>query len=257
MVIGTRIKLLREDGRRLDGRALNEMRSCKIEAGVLKNADGSAYIELGRNKIIVAVYGPKEVHPRHEALTDRMLLRCRYSMLPFSVSDERKSPTPSRREVEISKVIREALEPAIFLEEFPRTTVDVFIEVMEADGSTRVASITAASVALADAGIPMRDLVAGVSIGKIEGELAVDLNGIEDQHGEGDMPIAIMPRLGEITLLQADGKYSREEVEQALQLAMEAVTKLYEEQKKALKERYSKLPIEEVEGSEFSEGVIR
>ncbi|MEM3138303.1 MAG: hypothetical protein QW760_07275, partial [Thermofilaceae archaeon] len=62
---------------------------------------------------------------------------------------------------------------------------------------------------------------------------------------------------GEITLLQADGKYSREEVEQALQLAMEAVTKLYEEQKKALKERYSKLPIEEVEGSEFSEGVIR
>lgn len=241
MTAGAGVKLLTEDGRRLDGRALNELRRCRIEAGVLKNADGSAYIELGRNKIIVAVYGPREVHPRHEALPDRMLLRCRYSMLPFSVVEERKSPAPTRREVEISKVIREALEPAIFLEEFPRTSVDVYIEVIEADGSTRVASITAAAVALADAGIPMRDLVAGVSIGKIEGKLAVDLSGIEDQHGEGDMPIAMMPRLGEVTLMQADGRFTREEVAQALRMAREAILKLYEEQKRALRERYSKV----------------
>jgi exosome complex component RRP41 len=119
--------------------------------------------------------------------------------------------------------------------------VDVYIEVIEADGSTRVASITAAAVALADAGIPMRDLVAGVSIGKIEGKLAVDLSGIEDQHGEGDMPIAMMPRLGEVTLMQADGRFTREEVAQALRMAREAILKLYEEQKRALKERYSKV----------------
>jgi len=242
------VKLLDEEGRRLDGRALNELRKCRIEAGVLKNANGSAYIELGRNKILVAVYGPREVHPRHEALPDRMLLRCKYSMLPFSVPD-RKNPAPSRREVELSKVIREALEPAIFLEEYPRTTVDVYIEVIEADGSTRVASITAASVALADAGIPMRDLVAGVSVGKIEGKLAIDINGIEDQYGEGDMPIAMMPRLGEITLIQADGRFTRDEVVQALQMAREAIAKLYEEQKRALKEKYSRI-LEEVEGGE-------
>ncbi|MEM1928533.1 MAG: exosome complex exonuclease Rrp41 [Thermofilaceae archaeon] len=239
-----KVKLLTDDGRRLDGRALNELRPFRIEAGVLKNADGSAYIEWGRNKIIVAVYGPKEVHPRHEALPDRMLLRCRYSMLPFSVVEERKSPSPTRREIEISKVIREALEPAIFLEEYPRTSVDVFIEVIEADGSTRVASITAAAVALADAGIPMRDLVAGVSIGKIEGKLAIDLNGLEDQHGEGDMPIAMMPRLREVTLLQADGRFTPEEIVQALEMAREAVMKLYEEQRRALKERYSKVSLE-------------
>jgi len=239
-----KVKLLTDDGKRLDGRALNELRPFRIEAGVLKNADGSAYIEWGRNKIIVAVYGPREVHPRHEALPDRMLLRCRYSMLPFSVVEERKSPSPTRREIEISKVIREALEPAIFLEEYPRTSVDVFIEVIEADGSTRVASITAAAVALADAGIPMRDLVAGVSIGKIEGKLAIDLNGLEDQHGEGDMPIAMMPRLREVTLLQADGRFAPEEIIQALDMAREAVLKLYEEQRRALKEKYSKVSLE-------------
>ncbi len=238
------VKLLTEDGRRLDGRALNEMRRLRIEAGVLKNADGSAYVEWGRNKILVAVYGPRETHPRHEALPDRMLLRCRYSMLPFSVKEERKSPTPTRREVEISKVIREALEPAIFLEDYPRTSVDVYIEVIEADGSTRVASITAAAVALADAGIPMMDLVAGVSIGKIEGKLALDINGLEDQYGEGDMPIAMMPRLGEVTLLQADGRFTREEIVQALSMAREAIQRIYEEQRRALKDRYSGVGLE-------------
>lgn len=239
------VKLLTEDGRRLDGRALDEVRRHRIEAGVLKNADGSTYIELGRNKIIVAVYGPREVHPRHEALPDRMLLRCRYSMLPFSVANERKTPAPSRREIEISKVIREALEPAIFVGEFPRTSLDVYIEVIEADGSTRVASITAAAVAIADAGIPMQDLVAGVSIGKIEGRLVVDLSGVEDQYGEGDMPIAMMPGTGQITLMQADGKFTKEEIAQALQLSQNAIMKLYEEQKRALKERYSRVAVVE------------
>lgn len=242
------IKLLREDGMRLDGRRLDEIRPFKIEAGVLKNADGSAYIELGNNKIMVAVYGPREVHPKHLALPDRAMLRCRYSMATFSV-EERKSPAPSRREIELSKVIREALEPAIFVEEYPRTAIDVFIQVLEADGGTRTASITAASVALADAGIPMRDLVAAIAIGKIEGKLAVDLNGLEDQYGGGDMPIAMMPRLGLITLLQADGVFSPEEVVQGIEMAEKAIKMLYEEQRNALRKKYLEIK-EEVLGSE-------
>lgn len=77
-------------------------------------------------------------------------------MAPFSV-DDRKRPGPDRRSVEISKITSEALMPAVFLEKFPRSTIDVFIEVLEAEGGTRCAGITAASVALADAGVPMRD----------------------------------------------------------------------------------------------------
>ena len=239
-VKGETVRLLDEEGRRVDGRRLDELRPFKIEAGVLKNADGSAYIELGNNKILVAVYGPREVHPRHQALSDRVLLRCRYSMLPFSVA-ERKSPAPTRREIELSKVIREALEPAIFVEEFPRTAIDVFIEVIEADGGTRTASITAASVALADAGIPMRDLVAAIAVGKINGKLALDINGVEDELGEGDMPVAMMPRLGEITLLQADGRFTPDEFRQALELARKGILTLYEAQKRALKEKYERI----------------
>jgi len=98
--------------------------------------------------------------------TDTGILRVRYHMEPFSVG-ERKRPAPSRREIEISKVIKEALEPAVMLEKFPRTAVDVFIEVLQADGGTRCAALTAASVALADAGIPMRDMVAAIASGKV------------------------------------------------------------------------------------------
>ena len=150
--------LIDENGIRTDGRTGNQLRDIQIKVGVIKNADGSALIEFGKNKIIAAVYGPREVHPKHMALTDRCLLRCRYHMSPFS-TDTRKNPAPSRREVEISKVIREALQPALMLEDYPRATIDVYIEVLQADGGSRCAGIAAASVALADAGINMRDLV--------------------------------------------------------------------------------------------------
>jgi len=233
----TKIRLIDDSGKRVDGRLPDELRPLRFEVGILKNADGSAYVEQGGNKIAVAVYGPREVHPRHQARPDRALLRTKYRMATFSVKD-RKSPTPGRREIEISKVIREALEPALLLEKFPRTTIDVFIEVLQADGGTRCASISAASLALADAGIPMRDLVAAVAVGKADGRIILDLNHLEDQYGEGDMPIAMMPSLNAVTLLQCDGSFTLEELEKALKLARKGISTIYEKQKEALRSRY-------------------
>ena len=238
-------RLIDENMRRVDGRKPDELRPIKIEVGVLSNADGSAYIEQGRNKILAAVYGPKEVHPRHLSLPDRALLRCRYHMAPFSV-EERKSPAPSRREIELSKVIREALEPAIFLERYPRTAIDVFIEILQADGGTRCAGITVASLALADAGIPMRDLVVACAAGKVDGTIVLDLNDIEDKLGEADLPVAVMPSLNAVTLLQMDGLLTLEEFEQAINLAIDGCKRIYKLQKEALKAKYLAIK-EEVE----------
>jgi exosome complex component RRP41 len=230
-------KLIDKKGLRLDGRKPDELRPIKLEVGVLSNADGSAYIEQGKNKILAAVYGPKELHPKHMALPDRMVLRCRYHMAPFSVQ-ERKSPAPSRREIELSKVIREALEPSIFLEYYPRTGLDIFIEVLQADGSTRCASIVAASLALADAGIPMRDLVVACSAGKVDDTIILDLMDAEDKMGSADVPLALMPNLNAITLLQMDGILTLEEFEKAVNLALEGCKKIYSLQKEALKSKY-------------------
>lgn len=237
-------KLINKKGLRLDGRKPNELRSVKIDVGILPNADGSAYIEHGKNKILAGAFGPREMHPKHLQQADRMVLRCRYHMAPFSVP-ERKSPAPSRRENELSKVIRDALLPALFIENYPRTGVDVFIEVLQADGGTRCASITAASLALADAGIPMRDLVVACAAGKVDNKIALDLMDIEDKIGTADVPVAYMPNLNAITLLQMDGKLSLKEFENAVEIATGGCKQIYEIQKEALKKKYEIIEQEE------------
>jgi exosome complex component RRP41 len=230
-------KLIDKKGLRLDGRKADELRPVKLEVGVIPNADGSAYIEHGKNKILAAVYGPREVHPKHLALQDRTVMRCRYHMAPFSVQ-ERKSPAPSRREIELSKVIRESLEPAVFMEYYPRTMVNVFVEVLQADGGTRCASITAAALALADSGIPMKDLVVACAAGKVEDTVVLDLMDTEDKLGAADVPVALMPNLNAVTLLQMDGTLTHEEFEKAVNMAIEGCKQIYVMQKEALKKKY-------------------
>ena len=230
-------KLFREDGKRLDGRDNNELRDINMQVGILKNADGSAYIEWGNNKIFAAVFGPREVHPHHLAKPDRGILRVFYRMATYSVF-ERKRPAPGRREKEISMIIADCLEPVLFLELYPSTAFEIFIEVIDADGGTRCASTTAASLALADAGVPMKSMVTAIAVGKIDGELVVDLSGIEDKAGEADLPIAITWFNNGISLLQFDGDMVLEEIDKTLSLAKEAADKIYKIQVAALKNKY-------------------
>jgi len=232
------IKMIDENGLRLDGRKSNELRPIKIEAGVLKRADGSAYVEWGKNKVMAAVYGPRECHPRHLQDPAKGLVRCKYNMIAFSVSD-RKRPGPDRRSVEISKIISEALEYVVFTEQFPRTSIDVYVEVLQANAGTRCAGLTAASVALADAGIPMRDIVPSVAVGKVNDTVVLDLNKEEDNFGQADVPMAIIPRTGEVLLLQMDGHMTYGELQQAFDMGFEAAQTIYDLQKDALKRRYA------------------
>jgi exosome complex component RRP41 len=230
-------KQLIVEGKRLDGRALNELRPIIMKVGPLKRADGSSYVEWGKNKVMASVYGPRETHPRHLQESDSAILQVRYNMASFSV-EERKRPGPDRRSTEISKVTKEALMPALFLGHYPRSSIDVNIEVLQADAGTRCTGINAASLALADAGIPMRDLVVAVAAGKIDGQVCLDLDKNEDNFGEADLPVAVMPRRRNITLLQMDGDLAPDEFSQALDLAMGAVDHLYEMQRNALMEKY-------------------
>ncbi|MCE4599571.1 MAG: exosome complex exonuclease Rrp41 [Desulfurococcales archaeon] len=231
------LRLITEEGLRHDGRRPDELRPVRMEVGVLENSDGSALVEFGKTKVMAAVYGPREPIQKYMVLPDRAVLRVRYHMAPFSTSD-RKSPAPSRREIELSKVIREALEPVVLSEQFPRTTIDVFIEVLQADGGTRTAGVTAASLALADAGIPMRALVGGVAVGKIEGVLVVDVDEVEDGVGEADLPVAAAPDIGLITLFQLNGVLTREELDRALEMALGAIRRIVDMEKETLKSKY-------------------
>ncbi len=179
----------------------------------------------------------EKVHPKHMALPDRCVLRCRYHMSPFS-TDTRKNPAPSRREVEISKVIRESLEPSLILSDYPRAVIDVFVEVLQADGGSRCAGINAASVALADAGINMRDLVSACAAGRLGDNIVLDINDMEDKEGDADMPVAYLPNSDQITLLQLDGRLSTSQFKECLNKAIKGCKLVYEIQKEALMKKY-------------------
>lgn len=227
--------------KRIDGRKFDELRTVSAEVGVVKNALGSARFSIGKSTAIAAVYGPRELHPRFMQNPETGILRCHYNMAAFSGSGNRVKPGPSRRSKEISMVTSSALAPVLDLLEFPKTVVDVFIELIETDAGTRCAGICAASLALADAGFPMKDLVAAVSCGIIGGDRAVlDLNYDEEAYEDGsvDIPVAMMPRTGKITLLQLDGELNKEQLKEALKLAKKGCEELYEVQKAALKAKY-------------------
>jgi len=234
--------LLSPEGLRIDGRKLDELRAIRLQVGTLHNADGSAFVEWGANKVMAAVYGPREVHPRHLQQNNKAVIQCKYNMAAFAV-DERKRPGLDRRSQEISKVIGEAFESVVFAEEYPRTSIDIYIEVLQANAGTRCAGLVAASLALADAGIPMVDLLPAVAVGKVAGKIALDLKKEEDNFGEADLPMALVPQSGRLVLLQMEGHMTEEELSRALDLGVQGCREIYEKMKRALRERYSTGPV--------------
>ena len=232
------VQLLRDDGLRLDGRKIDEMRPVAIEAGVLPAADGSAMVTHGLNVAVAAVYGPMEAHPRKIQRQDRAVIDVRYNMAPFSTSD-RIRPGYNRRSREISKVTAEALESVVLVERYPRSKIRVEIEILAAEAGTRCVGITAAAVALADAGIPMRDLIVGVASGKVEDTVVLDLDKAEDNYGQADLPVGILPNTGEIAFLQMDGDLSPEEFDLAMEYNFKAAKEIHEIMVDALQRRYA------------------
>lgn len=227
--------------KRLDGRKFDEIRPIEAKAGVIKRADGSAWFKIGNTEAYAAVYGPRNLHPRFLQNPQKGVLRVNYNMMPFSSVGDRVRPGPSRRSKEISYVIKKALTPVLNLDDFPNAVVDVFIELPQTDAGTRCAGICAASIALADAGLSMKDLVASVAVGKVDDKIVVDLNYDEEAYEDGgvaDIPIAMIPNTGEITLLQMDGEITKEELMEAIDAAKKAMKKINEKQREALKLKY-------------------
>jgi len=226
--------------KRNSGRKPEEMRSpIKAKVGIIPNADGSAMFQIGKTIAYAAVFGPKKMHPQHLQNPEKGTLRCTYNMLSFSV-DDRIRPGTSRRSTEISKITEWALEPVVMIDDYPNMVVDVHINIIQADAGTRCAGINAAAMALAHAGIPMKNIVSSVAAGKLDKTIVLDLDKYEDsiyEEGEGstDIPITFTPD-GKITHIQVDGKITSKQLKEAIELARKASKEIYEVQKKALKD---------------------
>ncbi|XP_057533675.1 exosome complex component RRP41 homolog [Amaranthus tricolor] len=215
------MEFISPEGLRLDGRRPLEMRQLRAEIGVVSKADGSAVFEMGNTKVIAAVYGPREVENKSQQINDQALVRCEYTMANFSTGDRVRKPKGDRRSTEISMVIRQTMESCIMTNLMPRSQIDIFVQVLQADGGTRSACINAATLALADAGIPMCDLVTSCSAGYLCTTPLLDLNYVEDSAGGPDITVGLLPKLDKVTLLQMDSKLPLDTFESVMQLAIE------------------------------------
>lgn len=227
--------------KRPDNRKPDEIRPMEAEVGVIEQADGSAMFKVGDTIAMAGVYGPTNVLPRHMEDPEKAIIRSYYDLYPFSVP-ERKRPGPNRRSVELSMVIKNAVLPSIFVKEYPKTQIELYTNIIQANAGTRCAAISAASLALADAGIAMRDIVSSVAVGHYKDQVVVDINKEEeDIDGATDIPIAYMPRMKKITLLQLDGKLPNKKMKEVIELGIKSCEKVYDVQKNALKKKYQNM----------------
>ena len=226
---------------RLDGRKFDEPRKIEAKVGIIPKADGSAMFKIGNTVAYAAVYGPRNLHPKFMQDPSTGILRCSYNMMPFSSMGSRVRPGGSRRSKEISLVTKKALLPVLDLKDYPNSVVDVFIEFPQTEAGSRCAGICAASMALADAGLAMKDLISAVSVGRVDDKLVVDLDYKEESYEDGpvaDIPLAMMPNQDKITLLQMDGLISKDQLKEALEMGKKVCREIYEVQKQALKDKY-------------------
>lgn len=224
--------------KRSDGRKMDELRPIKAKVGVVPNADGSAMFGAGKTIAIAAVYGPKPLHPQHLQKPDSGIIRCEYNMLPFSVA-ERARPGPSRRSKEISMVTANALSSIVDLKRFPGTVIDVQIMILQADAGTRCAGINAAAMALAHAGIVMKEMLASIAIGKIDDKIVADITKEEEDYkdGEGptDIPFTMTSINKDVVHLQLDGNIPTNRFNESIEAAKVACDKIFDIQMRALK----------------------
>lgn len=173
-------KPIQQDGLRIDGRRSKEIRKINVRLGVFGQADGSAYVEQGKTKVLATVYGPHQ--PRGSAAknvatkTVKGIVNCQYSTAVFSfgAGERKRRPRGDRKSLERSLQLRHAMEAIIHLDLMARSQIDIFVEILQVDGSEFCVSVNAATLALIDAGIPIKDYAVGCSVTVSDSAIADD-----------------------------------------------------------------------------------
>mmetsp|Transcript_27910 Transcript_27910/g.61247 ORF Transcript_27910/g.61247 Transcript_27910/m.61247 type:complete len:235 (+) Transcript_27910:128-832(+) len=217
---------------RSDGRGPDEFRSVFINTKVVSQAKGSAYAEFNNTKIMAGVYGPRQGEGR-QGFRDTGRLQCDVRLTTFAAQGLGKQ-AQSSIEREMSAALHQALSSSVLLDKYPKAVIDVFVMVLESGGSDLAAAVCAASVALADAGIEVWDLVPACQVVKSTGRLLLDPTRAEEVGQEGGVLLALMPSHNQVTQLVLTGTWSPSESQEALALCMGGCMQLRAAMREAL-----------------------
>ncbi|KAM3962173.1 LOW QUALITY PROTEIN: exosome complex component Ski6 [Aphomia sociella] len=215
--------LLSSQGLRLDGRRPNELRRIRCKLGVFTQPDGSAYLEQGNTKVLAAVYGPHQA-AKSKLSTEGVVVNCQYSMATFSTGERKNRPRGDRKSQEMSMHLRQALTAAIKTELYPRSQIDIYVEVLQADGGAYCACVNAATLALTDAGVPLRAYACACSSSMAwrggAPEPLLDVGHVEEAAGVV-LTVAALPATGNIALLEMSHRLHMDYFDVVLSRAMQ------------------------------------
>ncbi|GLB34924.1 putative ribosomal protein S5 domain 2-like protein [Lyophyllum shimeji] len=188
-----------------------DIRPIFLQPGLIDQANGSAYVETERTKIACAVYGPRQT--KSTAYHEKGKLNVEVKFTPFSC-ERRRAPMRDAEDRSLAVAIHQALLPAVQVELLPKSTIDIFLTIIEADGieACVAAGTVAASTALADAGIEMIGLVMSCAAAVVEQETWLDPTEEEARSARGSLVLSCMPALGTVTSVWQSGKLRPEEV---------------------------------------------
>lgn len=226
--------LLSDNGRRVDGRKANELRKINCKMGVFEQADGSAYLELGYTNVLAAVFGPHEV-TRHGSKSksasfhDRAYINCQYSQATFSTIERKRKPKTDIRSLELTNNIREIFDNVILTNLFPNSQIDIFLEVLQSDGSNMSACINAATLALIHAGIPIKDFVVSCSATLVDDKTLIDVSHFEESASNLPMlTLSMLPKSRQIVSLESAGRVPLDQVEKIIDSAVAGCEEMHQ-----------------------------
>jgi len=217
---------------RHDGRRPDEVRPNYLKTGLVSQANGSAYIETGKTKIVCAVYGP---HParRDAPYSAKAKLNVEVKFAPFACPGRRKAPGKDTESATLSSQLAQALLPSLRLDLFPKSAIDLFLTILECDGPINdiSAGVTAASVALAEAGVQMYGLTVGccASLASVDGKLVtlLDPTNAESRQSQGLITLSCMPALESSTHLAFEGVASRHLIMETLKTLQDSCAQIH------------------------------
>ncbi|XP_033754767.1 exosome complex component RRP41-like [Pecten maximus] len=223
------LELLSDQGFRIDGRRPHELRKIQCRLGVFNQADGSAYIEQGNTKVLAAVYGPHEIRgSRSKALHDKVLVNCQYSMATFSTGERKRRPRGDRKSQEMTMHLQQTFDAAIQTSLYPRSQIDIFVEVLQSDGGNYCASVNASTLALIDAGIALRDYVCACSSSFVNDTPITDINYLEESSGSPEIIAATLPKSEQIVFLLMNGRLHEDNLSRVTDMAVKGCKDIHD-----------------------------
>lgn len=244
-------------------RSGDTIRPSFIKTGVVSQSSGSSYVEFGRTKVIATVQGPRQKTKMAVSEEGRLTCDMRHCTFSRGAGQPRRNrgtaatsvvrarggrgigagsrPTAATAATEEAEeresngsIVCHALEPSVRVETIPKSIVDLNVLVTEDDGAAVAAACVACSVALADAGIELRDVVSACTVAKVAGRIVVDPTAAEERMAEGGLVVALMPSLNEVTQLHQYGELSQQDIADSIELCLDGCNRVHSLMKRAL-----------------------